>query len=89
MEEKEVALTILRGAAAGAGVTAKVSPDPVVSGVALGVQGILALVAKIVESQGAENAQKIFARLVENPATGLSDAELDKDVAKLRRELGL
>lgn len=89
MDEREVALTIIRGAAAGAGITAQVSQDPKVSGVATGVQGLLALVGKLVEMHGTAKAEGVLKELVDNPATALSEAELDEDVARLRRELGL
>jgi hypothetical protein len=89
MEEKEVALTILRGAAAGAGVTAAVSTDPLVSVIAMGSQTVLALVAKLVDQVGQGKAQDILERLIQDPADLITDADLDADVEQVRRELGL
>lgn len=89
MDEKEVALTIIRGAAAGAGVTAKVSSDPTLSAIAVGAQGLLALVAKLVENVGSEKAKETLEKLVANPAQGISDKDLDADVEAVKRELEL
>jgi hypothetical protein len=89
MDEKEVALMILRGAAAGAGVTATVSPDPIVSGIAKGSQALLGLVASLVDSVGQDKAKEILEKLVGDPAKPISEADLDADVARVRRELGL
>lgn len=88
-EDKNTALVLLRVAAAAGKATADMSPDPLVSGIATGASGLIALVAKLVESVGVSKAEEVLQGLVGNPAKPITIADLDADVERVRRELGL
>lgn len=87
--ERDIALSILRTATAGAETTAQFVSDPVVRGVAQGVGGLLSVVSTLVAEVGVSKAKGILERLIADPAKPLTDADLDANVARVKRELGL
>lgn len=88
-KDRALAALIIRGVAGAAAVTAAVSSDPIVDGVATGTKHLLGLVARLVEMHGRDKAHEILQRLVEDPARPITTADLDADVEKVKREFGL
>lgn len=88
-QDRELAVTLIRGTAVAAGVTASASSDPFISAAATGTQAVLMLVARLVESVGRQKAEEVLRELLADPARELTDAELDANVRRVKDELGL
>lgn len=90
MTEREIAASIIRGVAAGAGVIGTVGiANPALSGITKGVELLLGFVATLVEKVGVSKAQDVLADLAKHPARPITNEELAEDVARVKRELGL
>ena len=90
MSEREVAATILRSLAAGAGVVGTAgAANPLISGTSKGIELLLGFVATLVEKVGVSKATDVLADLAKHPARPITNEELDEDVRRVKHELGL
>jgi hypothetical protein len=88
--EREIAASIIRGLATGAGVVGTAgSANPTLGGIAKGVELLLGFVATLVEKIGTDKAAEVLADLSKHPARPITNEELAEDVARVKRELGL
>lgn len=88
-EDRQIAATVIRATAIGLRASAEITPDPMAKGIMLGSAAATDLLAMLIENVGVSKAQDIMKELNEHPATPITDAELDADVAAVKREFGI